>query len=204
MFYFSFYVGEILISWTSVSLVTENVPFIGVCGYPFSCMLWKIDALWVFIFLHGFLRVRVWWLWGSVLLLPEMLMFLFWLAFWITNALKSSLRCSLSGKMFLWSLKSDTDADFFFLCGAAARCTQTWATPRPPPPARLSSWEWHLPRPHSRVLKWVLELRMMAASVDQTAPATPAPASEVENHNFKQRWSLPPLAAGIITIYYYK
>ena len=75
---------------------------------------------------------------------------------------------------------------------AAARCTQTWATPRAPPP-RPWYWACSTQSSHSmKELRWDSQLRTAAASADQTAHATPAIASEfgVQLHDswWKQRY----------------
>lgn len=91
-------------------------------------------------------------------------------------------------------LKNNTD--FFCMCWTGARCTQTWAT-QSRQAQRPLWWEWHQWRPSSRVLRWVLVLRMVAASVAITAPAIPAPASEEVGSDrlFEAEiWSLPTIS----------
>lgn len=72
-----------------------------------------------------------------------------------------------------------------FSCISVATSTLlTWAMLRRQP-QRLLFWVLGLWRPNWRVLKWVLQLRTVAATVDQAAPVTHATASKVKMYNLE-------------------
>ena len=131
----------------------------------------------------------------SVIKRVELFSLLFWLLFlWnVLHKIVQKTKLLLSVFFYIYFLDTFfvfphvfTNLTFVdFSCVSVATSTLlTWAMLRRQP-QRLLFWVLGLWRPNWRVLKWVLQLRTVAATVDQAAPATHATASEVKIYNLE-------------------